>query len=272
MQMDTNFLVPIPAIWIGLSTKTLEQTLAHTRSLFTLRWEKSASELSVDDLNGLEFGYPIILEFEHGENALASFKAFDRTLHKVLDFASMPIVLCIGNQVPAEAVVDWMKAGVCTYVEQKADAVHFQRAFNEIACRSRSISEKNRRFEELLILWGSIDDREAVVLDMLLKGVPNKTIANRIGVSERTVEVRRRNLYEKLDSRSVADVVRIVYELNKLDQLFHRIDRNHDATSGSSSGSSLREPKFVRPLPILDRVAADKPSRLQKANSEELRG
>jgi len=48
------------------------------------------------------------------------------------------------------------------------------------------------------------------VLDLLVAGKPNKTIAYDLGASPRTVEVHRARVMEKMGARSLAELVRMV--------------------------------------------------------------
>ncbi len=56
-------------------------------------------------------------------------------------------------------------------------------------------------------------DRE--VLDLLLEGIPNKSIAMKLTVTERAIEMRRASLMKKLQARSHAELIRLVtrYEI-----------------------------------------------------------
>lgn len=52
--------------------------------------------------------------------------------------------------------------------------------------------------------------REREVLDLLLLGKLNKEIADDLGVSQRTVEVHRSRIREKMHARGIADLIRMV--------------------------------------------------------------
>ena len=60
--------------------------------------------------------------------------------------------------------------------------------------------------------------RERDVLEGLVKGYPNKTIAYDLGISPRTVEIHRANLMSKMQAGSLAELVRTVMDVD-LDSL-----------------------------------------------------
>lgn len=76
-----------------------------------------------------------------------------------------------------------------------ADAERLRRraAWREIAERFRGLTLKDR-----------------AVLDLLLTGLPNKSIALRLSVTERAVEMRRASLMKKLRAKSHAELIRMV--------------------------------------------------------------
>jgi two-component system, LuxR family, response regulator FixJ len=54
--------------------------------------------------------------------------------------------------------------------------------------------------------------REGEILDRLAAGMPNKAIARELGLSPRTVEVRRARLMKRLGVGSLAEAVRLVVQ------------------------------------------------------------
>ncbi|CAA7623767.1 response regulator transcription factor [Magnetospirillum sp. UT-4] len=55
----------------------------------------------------------------------------------------------------------------------------------------------------------SLSEREHEVMLLLVAGHPNKVVADRLGISPRTVEVHRAHIMEKTGARTLADLVRM---------------------------------------------------------------
>ncbi len=56
--------------------------------------------------------------------------------------------------------------------------------------------------------WLRLTPREREVLEHVLGGYLNKQTASRLGIAEKTVKVHRQHVMEKMDARSVAQLVR----------------------------------------------------------------
>ncbi len=60
----------------------------------------------------------------------------------------------------------------------------------------------------------SLTPREREVLDLMTLGKQNKSIAQDLGVSPRTVEIHRARVMEKMNAHSVAELVRMMLDMN----------------------------------------------------------
>ncbi|WDQ18875.1 response regulator transcription factor [Rhodopirellula sp. P2] len=56
----------------------------------------------------------------------------------------------------------------------------------------------------------SLTPREQEVLALVVDGLPNKQIANRLGISQPTVKSHRRHLMDKMEASSIAELARMV--------------------------------------------------------------
>jgi FixJ family two-component response regulator len=60
----------------------------------------------------------------------------------------------------------------------------------------------------------SLTPREREVLELMTRGKPNKVMAADLGISQRTVEIHRARVMEKMEARSLAQAVRMMMDLN----------------------------------------------------------
>jgi two-component system response regulator FixJ len=75
---------------------------------------------------------------------------------------------------------------------------------------SREVQRQAAAMAHIATRIASLTRREREVLDLLVAGKPNKTIAYDLGASPRTVEVHRARVMEKMGARSLAELVRMV--------------------------------------------------------------
>ena len=84
-----------------------------------------------------------------------------------------------------------------------------QRAIAKDAEQRQSLGERERIKSHLETLTA----REREVLDLLTQGKQNKAIAQDLGVSPRTIEIHRARVMEKMAAQSVAQLVRMMLDL-----------------------------------------------------------
>jgi FixJ family two-component response regulator len=85
-----------------------------------------------------------------------------------------------------------------------------QRAIAKDAELRKSLGEHSRIRAHL----DTLTAREREVLDLMTQGKQNKSIAQDLGVSPRTVEIHRARVMEKMNAHSVAELVRMMLDLD----------------------------------------------------------
>lgn len=121
-----------------------------------------------------------------------------------------PVILMTGHaDVPL--AVEAMKAGAIDFIEKPFDDEVLIEAIK--AAFAHYAQQEGQRDEAAAIAakLQALTPREREVLDGLVAGLPNKTIAYDLGISARTVEVHRANLMTKMGARNLSELVRMVF-------------------------------------------------------------
>ena len=120
----------------------------------------------------------------------------------------LPVVVMTGHG-DVGLAVQAMKAGAVDFLEKPfADDVLLA-AIDSALTRHRQTSGQASGDAAIRQKLESLSERERQVLDGLVAGHPNKTIAFDLGISPRTVEVHRANVMTKMGAGSLPDLVRM---------------------------------------------------------------
>lgn len=122
----------------------------------------------------------------------------------------MPVVILTGHGDIAIAVKT-MRAGAVNFVEKPYGKSELMLALDEAFARLDVKRALAMQAAEARTRLAGLTGRERDVLNGLVQGYPNKTIAFDLGISPRTVEIYRANLMEKLRVRSLSEALRIAF-------------------------------------------------------------
>lgn len=121
---------------------------------------------------------------------------------------AMPTIIMTGHGDVALAV-SAMKAGAVDFIEKPfGDDVLISSVRAGLAQLS-STSQSEAEIMQIRARAGDLSARERQVLDGLLNGLPNKTIAYDLSLSPRTVEVHRAAVMAKMGAKSLSELVRM---------------------------------------------------------------
>ncbi|MEL6876066.1 MAG: response regulator [Pseudomonadota bacterium] len=120
----------------------------------------------------------------------------------------MPVVILTGHG-DVEIAVQAMRAGAINFLEKPYEKEALLAAMEEAFQRLENCDLKEIAASEAKVRLACLTGRERDVLDGLMTGYPNKTIAYDLGISPRTVEIYRANMMEKLRVRSLAEALRL---------------------------------------------------------------
>ena len=122
----------------------------------------------------------------------------------------MPVVILTGHGDIALAVKA-LRAGAINFIEKPYEKEALLRAIEEAYMRLDRAHDREMKAGEAKIRLASLTGRERDVLNGLVAGYPNKTIAYDLGISPRTVEIYRANMMEKLRVQSLSEALRIAF-------------------------------------------------------------
>ena len=213
--------IPSAITWFAKTADIIIRA-AHLAQEFKIERMSIFEQYEDPQLDLLPPGNVVVIELDEDETHADPqyLESLTRKFASVRRQAKLPTLVCIGNNVPSEVVVDWMRNGVFVYAERSSPTPRLVHLLKEALRHAEETRSRYNRYLTMRSFCGSISQRESIVLDMLLLGIPNKTIATRLVVSLRTVEVRRQKLYKKLQSNSIAGVVQTICEWNVLKQEF----------------------------------------------------
>lgn len=111
--------------------------------------------------------------------------------------------------------VEALKAGARDFLEKPFDDERLLSVVREALAASQQALQEHQASADIAAHYASLTPREREVLERLVAGQPNKTIAYDLGTSPRTVEVQRARVMEKMGARSLAELVRMVLALQR---------------------------------------------------------
>ena len=120
----------------------------------------------------------------------------------------VPVILMTG-QADVPMAVRALKSGAYDFIEKPFDNRALLLRIREALIQGGDVHERHKERETINERLQRLTRREQEVMDMLVSGKPNKVIAADLGISTRTVEIHRAKIMEKLQARSLSDVVRI---------------------------------------------------------------
>lgn len=122
--------------------------------------------------------------------------------------SAVPVIVVTGHgDVPL--AVEAMKLGAADFLEKPFDDVAILDTVKSALDRRQKTSQHDALREQVVDRIGGLSQRERQVLECLVAGQANKTIAYELGISPRTVEVYRANVMTKMKAQSLSELVRM---------------------------------------------------------------
>jgi RNA polymerase sigma factor (sigma-70 family) len=126
--------------------------------------------------------------------------------------STLPIIFVTAHgDVPM--AVSAVKAGAVEFIQKPFRDQDLLDKVQEAIEADARIRAKQEGVEEIRARIESLTPREREVMDLVVAGKANKKIARALGISQRTVEIHRARVMEKMKVRSVSILVQEVLKL-----------------------------------------------------------
>jgi FixJ family two-component response regulator len=120
---------------------------------------------------------------------------------------ALPIVFITGHG-DVSLAVEAMKHGACDFIEKPFKDQALLDAIGHAVRLSRKRSERALEHDELGRLYDALTQREREVAALVARGLSNKLIGRQLSISDKTVQVHRAHVMEKMQVHSAAELAR----------------------------------------------------------------
>jgi len=129
----------------------------------------------------------------------------------------LPIILLTGHAEVSTAVRS-LKEGAFDFIEKPFSDQVLLDSIQAAIREDRTIRSQRLRHRDIAERVERLTQREREVMERVVVGEANRVIAEHLGLSPKTVEVHRAHVMEKLEVRSLAELVRMVVALEPSDR------------------------------------------------------
>ena len=120
----------------------------------------------------------------------------------------IPVIFMTGHgTVPMS--VRAMKAGAVDFLQKPFDDQMLLDSVHQALERDRESHESRSERDRIAERIGTLTPREREVLTLVVRGLLNKQIAAELGASEKTLKVHRGRVMQKMQAKSLAELVRM---------------------------------------------------------------
>lgn len=126
----------------------------------------------------------------------------------------LPVIVLTGHG-NVQVAVHAMKAGAIDFIEKPFNNELLLDRVQKAVARSVETYENRVKKDEILMRRASLTPRERQVLDLVVAGESNKGVARQLNISDKTVEIHRAKVMEKMQAKSLADLVKMVSSSNR---------------------------------------------------------
>lgn len=158
----------------------------------------------------------------HGERGGCVITEFDLPDMHGLDLLTqinrngwLPQVIFVATEPPVPVAVQAVQDGATTVLERPVEADSLINAVRRGMLRSAQRRAERRRQQDIQRRLDLLTPEEQLVMELVMAGVPSKTIAHRLNIGKRTVDRRRQSVLTKTAASSLGELAVMIAELKK---------------------------------------------------------
>ena len=169
---------------------------------------ESAEAFQLKMADGVALTQPSCLLLDVRMPGLSGLALFDWMIERELQQA-MPVIFLTGHaDVPT--AVDAVKHGAFDFCEKPCSDNALVDRVEQALAQSQAFLQVHRQTGLLQVRQAELSERERKVMALVVEGLPNKLIADRLDISVRTVEVHRARVFDKMEVKSAVELVNLL--------------------------------------------------------------
>ena len=126
--------------------------------------------------------------------------------------ASLPTIV-VSGQGSIQSAVECLKSGAVDFLEKPVDPARLLAVVSEAVVKDADARVASQHLAETRLRYARLSAREQQVLSFLAEGLSTKQIAGLLELSSKTVEHHRAHVMQKMQSSSLAEVVKAYVSL-----------------------------------------------------------
>lgn len=158
-----------------------------------------------------------------------------------LELAQLPVII-VTRRCAAQQAVDLMRRGVFSVLEAPVDADQLRQTIDDATQWSTESQNACEESANALMRMKEASGKELEVLDLVMNGLKNKEISEKLGITVRAVEDRRIRLMKKLHVDSLPELIELA--------VVYRRARREERLAGRIVRSAARPRRFVRGIEV----------------------